>query len=107
MKEEEAQRGELYHTVTTSYQRFLAGPVLGTIIAGTGAVETFLRYCMRAFLERDLTNVERACGPTDEILNEVSEYLKPYISVLTQSIFSTYSHFLIVNSLECAIFPQF
>lgn len=73
-----AQRGqrpaETLVVMNYNYSSQLAGPLLGTIFAASGAVEAFLRMSARAFLEKDLTKKQRGRGPSNEVLQKLAEF---------------------------------
>jgi hypothetical protein len=57
-----------------NYSSQLAGPLLGTILAASGALEALLRMAMRAFLEKDLPKERRAEGTPEEALQSLAEF---------------------------------
>lgn len=57
-----------------NYSIQLAGPLLGTILSASGALEAFLRMATRAFFERDLTKQQRGGGTSNELLQELAEF---------------------------------
>ncbi len=63
-----------YLIMTDLYKCHLAGPLLGTILAASAAVETFLRMAMRAFLEKDRPKQQQARGPSPQILKKLEEF---------------------------------
>jgi hypothetical protein len=73
-----AQRGqrpaETLVVMNYNYSSQLAGPLLGTILSASGALETFLRMATRAFLEKDLTKQQRGRGPSNDVLQKLAEF---------------------------------
>jgi len=75
-----AERGqrpaETLVAMNLNYSLRLAGPLIGTILCSSGALETSLRSAMRAFLEEDLTKLQRGHGPSNKVLQKLDEFDK-------------------------------
>ena len=70
----ETKPGEIYHTITTAYQIFLAGPLLAAIILATAAIENLFRLSMRSFYERKLSKEIRGHGTKGWIAKKLREF---------------------------------
>jgi len=60
--------------VNYNYSSQLAGPLLGTILSASAALEVFLRLTMRDFIEKDLPKRRRARGTSGEVLQKLTEF---------------------------------
>ena len=74
--ENETKPGEIYNTITTAYQIFLAGPLLATIILAAAAIENLFRLSMRSFYERELNKETRGDGTKGWISKKMDEFDK-------------------------------
>lgn len=72
--ENETKPGEIYHTITTAYQIYLAGPLLAAVILTAAAIENLFRLSMRSFYERDLNKEIRGDGTKGWISKKMHEF---------------------------------
>ena len=70
----ETKSGEIYHTTTTAYQIFLAGPLLAAIILAAAAIENLFRLSMRSFYERKRSKEIRGYGTKGWIAKKMREF---------------------------------
>jgi hypothetical protein len=71
---------ETWLVMSRSYSFELAGPLLGTILITSAAIEAFLRLAMRAWHERDRSRGDRAAGTSRRVelaLREFDRLLAP------------------------------
>ncbi len=57
-----------------NYSSQLAGPLLGTILSSSAALEAFFRMAMPAFLGKDLSKQRRGRGTSNEVLPKLAEF---------------------------------
>ena len=57
------RRAETLLAMNRNYSMLLAGPLLGSILSSSAALEVFLRMCVRAFLEQNTppTSARKGC----------------------------------------------
>ena len=72
--ENEIKPGEIYHTITTAYQRFLAGPLLGTIVLAAAAIENLFRLSIRSFFEGKMSEDTRGRGTQNWLSNKMDQF---------------------------------
>lgn len=68
------RRAETLVAMNYNYSSRLAGPLLGTILSASGALESFPRMATRAFLEKDLAKQRRGRGASNEVLQKLAEF---------------------------------
>jgi len=75
-KTNDQRRVETLFTINMHYSYFLSGPLLGTILFTSAALEVFLRMCMRAFWEQESPPKKRGRGVQDDLLKKIDEFDK-------------------------------
>ncbi len=76
---ERGQRSaETLFIMDLNYSTRLAGPLIGSILSSSAALETFFRLAMRAFVERDLSKRRRVRRMSNEALKKLAEFDKFY-----------------------------
>ena len=70
----EIKPGEIYTTITTAYQRSLAGPLLGTIVLAAAAIENLFRLSIRSFFEGKMSKDTRGRGTQNWLSKEMDQF---------------------------------
>lgn len=68
------RRVETLLVMNLNYPTHLAGPLLGTVLSASAALETFLRMSMRAFLEQNIPKRERGKGTSSMVAKKLAEF---------------------------------
>ncbi len=67
---------ETWFVMDLNYKLALAGPLLGTILSASAAIEVFLRMCMRACFEKDTPQRRRGLGTSRMVSAKLAEFDK-------------------------------
>lgn len=68
------RRAETLLVMNLNYSTHLAGPLLGTALSASAALEVFLRMSMRAFLEQKIPKQERGKGTSGMVAKKLAEF---------------------------------
>ena len=70
------RRAETLLVMNLNYSTNLAGPLLGTVLTVSAALEVFLRMSMRAFWEQDIPKQVRGKGTASMVAKKLAEFDK-------------------------------
>jgi hypothetical protein len=73
-KSQKQRPAETVFFMNLNYSFYLSGPVLGTILSTSAALEAFLRMCMRAHFEQNVPKPVRGRGTSAELLHKLQKF---------------------------------